>query len=110
MKLPAGAQLVGVRGATRLVLTDGPSLLSAEGADHVTLSGLVLDGGKRPLPERRGLVHLENCRSIKIADCEIVGAGRNGIVLHRGRRRDGRQRAHRHRRRRDPLRSTRAGS
>ena len=46
----------------------------------MTLSGLVLDGGKRALPERRGLVQLESCRSIKIADCEIRGSGRNGIV------------------------------
>src|SRR5262245_16908877 len=50
VKLPAGAQLIGVRGATRLVLTNGPSLLTAAGADRVTLSGLVLDGGRRPLP------------------------------------------------------------
>jgi uncharacterized secreted repeat protein (TIGR03808 family) len=81
IKLPPGAQLVGTRGATRIVLTDGPSLLAADGADNVTLSGLVLDGGKRPLPERRGLVQLESCRSIKIADCEIRDAGRNGLVL-----------------------------
>jgi uncharacterized secreted repeat protein (TIGR03808 family) len=80
IKLPAGAQLVGMRGATRLVLTDGPSLIAANGADNVTLSGLVLDGDKRPLPDRRGLVQLENCRSIKIADCEIRDAGRNGVV------------------------------
>ncbi len=80
IKLAAGTQLVGTRGATRLVLTDGPSLLAANGADSVTLSGLVLDGGKRTLPERRGLVQLENCRSIKIADCEIRASGRNGLV------------------------------
>jgi uncharacterized secreted repeat protein (TIGR03808 family) len=80
LKLPAGAQVIGVRGATRLVLTEGLALMSAAGADHVTLSGLVLDGGRRPLPERRGLVQLENCRGIKIADCEIKSSGRNGIV------------------------------
>jgi uncharacterized secreted repeat protein (TIGR03808 family) len=80
IKLPAAAQLVGTRGATRIVLTEGPSLLAANGADSITLSGLALDGGKRPLPERRGLVQLENCRSIKIADCEIKGSGRNGLV------------------------------
>ena len=80
LKLPAGAQLIGARGATRIVLTDGPSLVAAQGADHVTLSGLVLDGGRRALPERRGLLQLESCRSIKIADCEIRGSGRNGIV------------------------------
>jgi uncharacterized secreted repeat protein (TIGR03808 family) len=80
LQFPAGAQLIGVRGATRIVLTDGPALFTAVGADHVTLSGLVLDGGKRPLPERRGLLQLESCRNIKIADCEIRAAGRNGIV------------------------------
>src|SRR5262249_61710284 len=77
---PAGAQLLGTRGATRLVLADGPSLIAANGADSVTLSGLVLDGGKRPLPEQRGLVQLENCRSVKIVDCEVKGSGRNGVV------------------------------
>jgi uncharacterized secreted repeat protein (TIGR03808 family) len=80
LQLPAGAHLVGVRGATKLVLTDGPALIAAAGADHVTLSGLVLDGGRRPLPERSGLVQLENCPGIKIADCEIKSSGRNGIV------------------------------
>jgi uncharacterized secreted repeat protein (TIGR03808 family) len=58
LRLPAGAQLFGVRGATRLVLTHGPSLLSAEGADSITLSGLTLDGGRQPLPPNRGLVHM----------------------------------------------------
>jgi uncharacterized secreted repeat protein (TIGR03808 family) len=81
LKLPAGAQLVGTRGATKLMLAEGPALIAGTGADHLTLCGLVLDGGKRPLPEGRGLVQLENCRGVKIADCEVMGAGRNGIVL-----------------------------
>ena len=70
--------------ATRLVLANGASLLTAAGADQVTLSGLVLDGGRRPLPEQRGLVQLENCASLKIVDCEIKDAGGNGIVLVAG--------------------------
>jgi uncharacterized secreted repeat protein (TIGR03808 family) len=80
LRLAAGAQLVGIRGATRLELADGPTLLAATGADHVELSGLVLDGGKRSLPARHGLVQLEKCRSVKIANCEVRGSGRNGIV------------------------------
>jgi uncharacterized secreted repeat protein (TIGR03808 family) len=79
LKLPAGAQLIGVRGATQIVLTEGPALLAAAGADHVTLSGLVLDGGKRPLGEARGLVHLESCHAVRIVDCEILSSGGNGI-------------------------------
>jgi uncharacterized secreted repeat protein (TIGR03808 family) len=79
IKLPAGAQLVGVRGATKLVLTDPQPLLSTENTDHVTLSGLVLDGQRRRLPERRGLVHFENARAVRITDCDILGAGGNAI-------------------------------
>jgi uncharacterized secreted repeat protein (TIGR03808 family) len=81
VKLSAGTQLIGVRGATRLVYTEGPSLLAAAGADRVTLSGLLLDGGRRPLPERRGLVQLENCAAVKIVDCEIASSGGNGLAL-----------------------------
>src|SRR5260370_40258975 len=43
LALPAGAQIIGVRGATRLVSTRGPPLLPATPADKVTLSGLALD-------------------------------------------------------------------
>ena len=39
-------------------LPRGPSLVSAEHADAVSLTGLTLDGGGQPLPRRRGLVHL----------------------------------------------------
>jgi uncharacterized secreted repeat protein (TIGR03808 family) len=80
LKLANGAQLVGVRGATRLALNEGPSLIAGASADDVTLTGLVIDGGRRPLPEQRGLVQLEHCRNLKIADCELMGSGRNGIV------------------------------
>jgi uncharacterized secreted repeat protein (TIGR03808 family) len=44
------------------------------------LSGLVLDGGRKPLPEQRGLLQLDNCPHVKIADCEIIGSGGSGIV------------------------------
>src|SRR5262249_52316797 len=49
LKLPAGAHLVGVRGATRLVLTRGPSLISGNHAHDITLAGLTLDGAGLPL-------------------------------------------------------------
>jgi len=37
IKLPDGAQLFGVRGATRLLMTRGPSLLSSEGGNNITI-------------------------------------------------------------------------
>jgi uncharacterized secreted repeat protein (TIGR03808 family) len=83
LNLPAGAQLIGVRGATRLILTHGPSLLSTEGSDSVTLSGLTLEGGGQPLPKNRGLVHLTAAKGVRIVDCTIIDAGGNGIALER---------------------------
>ncbi len=81
LKLPAGAQLVGVRGATRLVFNGGPSLLSANQADSLTLSGLILDGAGLPLPRGRGLVTVVAARGVKIGDCEITRAGGTAIML-----------------------------
>jgi len=81
LKLPAGTRLIGLRGATRLVMTEGPSLVSTNDADHVTLTGLAFEGGTRPLPEGRGLIHLTLGRGIRIEHCDIVGARGDGIVL-----------------------------
>jgi len=81
LKLPTGTQLVGVRGATRLVFTGGGAVISARGANHITLSGLVIDGGNKPLPNNGGLVNIAQGRSVRIIDCEILNSGGNGIVL-----------------------------
>ncbi len=80
LKLPSGARLAGFPGATRLLLTQGPSLASCVAGENVSLSGLLIDGGGRPLPDRSGLLRFENCRSLKIVDCDIKASGRNGIV------------------------------
>ena len=79
--LPSYTSIAGVAGATRIVMAGGPSMLSAAGSDYITVSGLVLDGAGIPLPERRGLLHFSRGRFVRVANCEIVGAGRNGISL-----------------------------
>jgi len=81
LRLPNGAQLVGVRGATRLIFTGGASMFTSEGASSAGLSNLTLDGGGIPLPARRGLVHCVSGRDIRIGDCEIAASGGNGIWL-----------------------------
>ncbi|MFC5322796.1 TIGR03808 family TAT-translocated repetitive protein [Bradyrhizobium oligotrophicum] len=82
LRLAKGSQLVGVRGATKLVFTGGgPSLLSAEGADGLDITGLSLDGGTIALPQRRGLLHVAASRDTRIADCEITRSGGSGIWL-----------------------------
>lgn len=84
LKLPSYAQIVGVRGATRLVFaknTLNPALVSAVGAEHITLAGLLLDGADRALPQNSALVHFNQCSEVRITDCEIVNSGRAGIRL-----------------------------
>jgi uncharacterized secreted repeat protein (TIGR03808 family) len=81
LQLPSYAVIAGVPGATRIVMSGGPSLMSAIGADHIGINGIVLDGANIPLPERRGLVHVSQGRGVRIADCEIVNSGRNGLTL-----------------------------
>ena len=81
LTLPPRAAIAGVSGSTRIVMTGGPSILSATGSDHVGISGLILDGGNIPLPERHGLLHFAQGRALRVCDCEIVNAGGNGIAL-----------------------------
>jgi uncharacterized secreted repeat protein (TIGR03808 family) len=81
LKLPAGAQLIGVRGSTRLIFIGGPSMISARGADHVTLAGLMIDGAGKSLPDGGALVHAAQARQFRIIECELRHSFRNGIVL-----------------------------
>ncbi|WJR80728.1 TIGR03808 family TAT-translocated repetitive protein [Bradyrhizobium sp. NP1] len=79
LRLASGAQLIGVRGATKLAFTGGASLLLGEGADHLGISGITFDGGGIPLAERRGLVHCLGGRDIRVTDCEITASGGSAI-------------------------------
>jgi uncharacterized secreted repeat protein (TIGR03808 family) len=81
LKLCSGTQLIGVRGATRLLFTGGPSLFASEGGSSIGLAGLTLDGAGIALPTRRGLLHCLQGHDLRIADCEITGSGGNGIWL-----------------------------
>jgi uncharacterized secreted repeat protein (TIGR03808 family) len=81
LRLENGTQLIGVRGATRLVFNGGASMFLGEGAGTVGLTGITLDGSGIPLPARRGLIHCLSGRDIRITDCEISGSGGNAIWL-----------------------------
>jgi uncharacterized secreted repeat protein (TIGR03808 family) len=81
LRLQTGSQLVGVRGATRFVFNGGQSLLLSEGAGHIGISNVTLDGGGITLPARRGLVHCLGGSDIRITDCEISGSGGAGVWL-----------------------------
>ena len=79
LRLQSGTQLIGVRGATKLIFNGGAAMFESEGASSIGLANLTLDGGSIPLPSRRGLVHCIGGRDIRITDCEITGSGGNGI-------------------------------
>lgn len=81
LRLPSGAQLIGVRGATKLVFTGGASAIQSDGSDAIGLTGITFDGGNIPLPTRRGLIHVLGGRDVRIADCAITGSGGSGIWL-----------------------------
>jgi len=79
LRLQSGSQIVGVRGATKLVFNGGASMFQSEGAGHVGMNGITLDGGGIALPARRGLVHCLGGADVRIIDCEIRGSGGAGI-------------------------------
>jgi uncharacterized secreted repeat protein (TIGR03808 family) len=81
LELSSGAQLIGVRGATRLLFGGGPSLFTSRGGNSIGLTGLTIDGAGITLPTRRGLVHCLHGRDLRLTDCEITGSGGNGIWL-----------------------------
>lgn len=81
LKLPAGVQISGVRGATRLALNNSAPLFDAGNAENIALNSLTLDGGKIGLPENGALMQIAGGRELHINDCEIVNAGGHGIRL-----------------------------
>jgi len=81
LRLPPGAQIFGVRGATRLIFTRGNAMIFGPRADNVTLSGLTLDGAGGSMAESGALVRIIEAGDLRIADCDLLNAGGNGILL-----------------------------
>ena len=81
LRLPNGTQLIGVRGATKILFTGGASAIQSDGSVSIGLTGITFDGGSIPLPTRRGLIHVLGGRDVRITDCEIANSGGSGIWL-----------------------------
>jgi uncharacterized secreted repeat protein (TIGR03808 family) len=80
--LPTRVRLAGVFGATRILFGDGGFLFSAQGTEHVELTGLTFDGGRRPLGDgTQGLVDLAGVPIVAIDNCIVTASGVYGIVL-----------------------------
>ncbi|RRH93392.1 TIGR03808 family TAT-translocated repetitive protein [Mesorhizobium tamadayense] len=82
LKLPARVRLSGVPGATRIVYGGNGHLMMAEQAEHIELSGLVLDGSNRWLADyTQGLLDLRRVDHLVIDNCQVTGSGKNGLAL-----------------------------
>lgn len=80
LTLPAGAQIIAVRGATRIAFSRGPSLLASTGGDAITIAGLTFEGNAQATAAR-GLVHLASVQDLRISDCIVVNAAGNALAL-----------------------------
>jgi len=80
LTLPSGTQILGVRGATRIAFSRGPSLLSSTGGDAITLAGVVFDGNAQPV-SARGVLHLAGVQQLRISECSVVNASGSALAL-----------------------------
>ena len=84
LTLPRHLRLTGVPGATRIIYGGDGHLFAAEDAEHIELSGLVIDGANRWIGDHaQGLLDLRRVRHLVIDNCRIIGSGKNGISLER---------------------------
>ena len=82
--LPENARIMGIAGASRIVYTGNGHLFAAEGVNHLSLTGIVIDGANRWLGDYAGaLVHLRGVGDVTVEDCEIAGSRRNAVLMER---------------------------
>ncbi|MCB1497922.1 MAG: TIGR03808 family TAT-translocated repetitive protein [Bauldia sp.] len=82
--LPSNTRLLGIAGATRLIFAGDGHMINAEGAALVTLDGLVIDGAGLPLADYvEGVVHLVDCGTVRVRDCDVTASAKNGLALDR---------------------------
>jgi uncharacterized secreted repeat protein (TIGR03808 family) len=82
--LPSRTRLVGIPGATELVFAGDGHMLSAENAERIELTGLVLDGKGQALADYvPGLVYLAQSQGVAIERCEIRRSSKAGLALDR---------------------------
>ena len=79
--LPSHTAITGVAGSMHIVSAGSPNIFTATGSDHVTISGLTLDGANVPLPQQRGLIHIAQGSAVRVVNCEVLNAAGPAIKL-----------------------------
>jgi uncharacterized secreted repeat protein (TIGR03808 family) len=83
LSLKSGTQIEGVPGRSILRYRDGGAILSLDGAENVSLAGLVLDAEGKPLGEGGSLLAATETKHLDLADCRFLGSSENGVVLRK---------------------------
>lgn len=83
LSLKSGTHIQGVPGLTILRYSSGGAILATDGTDNVRLSGLVLDGGGKPLGENGALLIATEVTHLDVSDCRFIGSGEDGVILRR---------------------------
>lgn len=83
LTLKSGTQIVGVPGRSILRYRDGGAILNVEQAENIRLTGLVLDGEGKPLPEHGSLLAATEAKHLDISDCRFIASGADGVVLRK---------------------------
>ncbi len=83
LRLRAGTKLIGQARTTILEFVGGDAFITADKADGLVVSGLVLDGAYKTTLEERGdgLLSITRARDIQIEDLEIRHGAQIGISL-----------------------------
>lgn len=80
LQLRTGVQLIGIKGASRLLLNGPGPLIGGKNCDHIGVSNLILDGLHRPLGSQ-GLLSIEASRHVVVEDCEMMNAAGTAVQL-----------------------------
>ncbi len=84
IRLPENTRLIGVPGATRLVYAGGQHFLLADGARHVELTGVTLDGANRPVEGySEAVLRISGVGHFVMENCTILGGAEKGIHVER---------------------------
>ncbi|MDJ1462085.1 TIGR03808 family TAT-translocated repetitive protein [Nitratireductor sp. GZWM139] len=86
LPLPRQIRLIGVPGATRLVQERAGAFLTARDSEHLSLSGLALDGVYMPLSgDARALLDIDGAEHLAIEQCAFRASSGSGLALRRAR-------------------------
>jgi uncharacterized secreted repeat protein (TIGR03808 family) len=81
LRLKSGVSILGVPGQTVLKLSSGSSILQAQAADTIRLSGLTLDAEGAAMAQDGALLAFDHVTRLDIADCRFLNSAQDGVSL-----------------------------